>query len=156
MVHQKQDEIKTYNTTTSSLYRSFDYEEYQTISFQSFNKTYPSWPYGNTSFYNLHCNNSEIDETQLLNFSYQWYIMPSVLWCCWLGGRKGIRPVKNWVVGCWHDYVWVKVQICIWTSWCHRHSLSLAPVNLDWFYLPSFTSLVLAHLISLGQNPRGP
>ena len=26
--------------------------------------------------------------------------MPSVLWRCWLGGRKGIRPVKNWVVGC--------------------------------------------------------
>jgi len=24
-----------------------------------------------------------------------------VLWHCWLGGRKGIRPVKNWVVGCW-------------------------------------------------------
>jgi len=31
--------------------------------------------------------------------------MPSVLWRCWLGGRKGIRPVKNWVVGCWHDYL---------------------------------------------------
>ena len=29
----------------------------------------------------------------------------SVLWRCWLGGRKGIRPVKNWVVGCWHGYV---------------------------------------------------
>ena len=29
----------------------------------------------------------------------------SVLWCCWLGGRKGIRPVKNWVVGCWHGYL---------------------------------------------------
>jgi len=26
---------------------------------------------------------------------------PSVLRHCWLGGRKGIRPVKNWVVGCW-------------------------------------------------------
>ena len=26
---------------------------------------------------------------------------PSVLWCCWLGGRKGTRPVKNWVVRCW-------------------------------------------------------
>ena len=25
-----------------------------------------------------------------------------MLWRCWLGGRKGIRPVKNWVVGCWH------------------------------------------------------
>jgi len=27
---------------------------------------------------------------------------PSVLWHCRLGGRKGIWPVKNWVVGCWH------------------------------------------------------
>ena len=27
--------------------------------------------------------------------------LPSVLWCCWLGGRKGIRPVKNWW-GCRH------------------------------------------------------
>ena len=26
---------------------------------------------------------------------------PSVLWRCWLGSRKGIRPVKNWVVECW-------------------------------------------------------
>jgi len=25
-----------------------------------------------------------------------------VLWCCWLGGRKGIQPLKNWVVGFWH------------------------------------------------------
>ena len=31
--------------------------------------------------------------------------MPSVLWRCWLGERKGIRPVKNWVVGCWHGYL---------------------------------------------------
>ena len=26
-------------------------------------------------------------------------------WRCWLGSRKGIRPVKNWVVGCWHGYL---------------------------------------------------
>jgi len=26
----------------------------------------------------------------------------SVLWRCWLGSRKGIRPVKNWMMGCWH------------------------------------------------------
>ena len=31
--------------------------------------------------------------------------LPSVLWRCWLGGRKGIRPVKNWVVGCWRGYL---------------------------------------------------
>jgi len=30
-----------------------------------------------------------------------WSSVPSVLWRCWLGGRKGIRPVKSWVVGCW-------------------------------------------------------
>ena len=30
----------------------------------------------------------------------------SVLWHCWSGGRKGmIRPVKNWVVGCWCGYM---------------------------------------------------
>ena len=27
------------------------------------------------------------------------------------------------------------MQICIWPSWCHCHSLSLASVNPDWFYL---------------------
>ena len=32
-------------------------------------------------------------------------LLPSVLWRCWLGGRKGIRPVKNWVVGCWRGYL---------------------------------------------------
>ena len=53
-------------------------------------------------------------------------IKPSVLWRCWLGSRKGIRPVKNWVVECWLGYVWSKVQTCIWPSWCHCHSLSLA------------------------------
>ena len=31
--------------------------------------------------------------------------LPSVLWHCWLGGRKGIRPVKNWVLGCWRGYL---------------------------------------------------
>ena len=30
---------------------------------------------------------------------------PSVLWRCWLGGRKGNRPAKNWVVGCWRGYL---------------------------------------------------
>jgi len=26
-------------------------------------------------------------------------------WRCWLGGRKGNQPVKNWVVGCWRGYL---------------------------------------------------
>jgi len=31
-------------------------------------------------------------------------VEPSVLWHCWLGIRKSILPVKNWV-GCWHGYL---------------------------------------------------
>jgi len=49
----------------------------------------------------------------------------------------------------------VKVQIWIWPSWCHCHSLSLAPVNPHWYYLPGFTFLVPAHPGSPGQNPSG-
>jgi len=37
--------------------------------------------------------------------NFRKWIPPSVLWRCWLGVRKGIRPVKNWVVGCWRGYL---------------------------------------------------
>jgi len=47
-----------------------------------------------------------------------------------------------------------EVQICIWPAWCHCHSLSLAPVNPDWFYLPGFAFLVLAYPGSPGHNPE--
>ena len=36
---------------------------------------------------------------------YRTFCVPSVLWRCWLSGRKGIRSVKNWVVRCWHGYL---------------------------------------------------
>ena len=45
---------------------------------------------------------------------------------------------------------------CMWPSICHCHSLSLAPVNPDWFYLPGFTFLVPAHPGSPGQNLEEP
>jgi len=59
--------------------------------------------------------------------------MPSVLWRCWLGCRKGIRPVKKLKymsdgVLAWLS-VWSDVQTCIWPSWCHCHPLSLALVK---------------------------
>ena len=31
--------------------------------------------------------------------------MPSVLWLCWLGVRKSIRPVKIWLMRCWRGYL---------------------------------------------------
>ena len=53
-----------------------------------------------------------------------------VLWRCWLGGRKGIRPVKKQSDGvlAWLS-VMSEVQTCIWPSWCRCHSLSLASVK---------------------------
>jgi len=53
----------------------------------------------------------------------------SVLWHCWLGIRKSIRSVKNWVMryGYW-VWVWLSVwsevqMLCIWSSWCHCHPI---------------------------------
>jgi len=56
-------------------------------------------------------------------------VLPSVLWHCWLGGKKAIRPVKNWVVRCWRGYLSGARCRLAWPSWCHCHSLSLAPVK---------------------------
>jgi len=78
-----------------------------------------------------------------------------VLWCCWLGIRKGIQCVKlsggmlAWL------YVWGKAQICIWPSWCHWPlTISCFTKNRDWFHLPGFTFLILAYPGSPRQNPE--
>ena len=54
-----------------------------------------------------------------------------MLWHCWLGGSKGHPACKKLSSGvlAWL-FVWSNVQICIWPSWCHCHSLSLAPAHL--------------------------
>ena len=39
-------------------------------------------------------------------------VMPSVLWRCWLGGRKGIRPVKTEWWGAGVFVCWSEVQTC--------------------------------------------
>ena len=49
---------------------------------------------------------------------------PSVLWHCWLGGRKGIRPVKNWVVGCWRGYLG-------WGAGLHMAQLMPLPLTIS-------------------------
>ena len=68
--------------------------------------------------------------------------VPSVLWRCWLGGRKGIRPVKNWVVGCWHGYL--SYVICY-------MPLPLAAFCFSKIQI-GFTLLVPAHPGSSGQR----
>ena len=72
-----------------------------------------------------------------------------MLWCYWLGTRKSIQPVKKLSGGvlAWLS-VWSKVQTCIWPSWCHCHSLSLASVKSRL----AFTFLVPADPGSPGQR----
>ena len=47
----------------------------------------------------------QFPSTKTLKLIRMYVLVPSVLWRCWLGGRKGTRPVKNWAVGCWHGYL---------------------------------------------------
>ena len=84
---------------------------------------------------------SPVISTVIISATVAIYNVPSVLWRCWLGGRKGIRPVKNSSGGvlAWLS-VWSEMQTCIWPSWCHCHSLSLASVKsrlvlLFWYWL---------------------
>ena len=64
-----------------------------------------------------------------------------------LGGRKGIMPVKKLSSDCgllvWL-IVWGEVRTCLWSSWCHCHSLSLASVKcrLILFLWYQFTQVV--------------
>ena len=68
--------------------------------------------------------------------------LPSVLWHCWLGGRKGIRPVKNWVVGWWCG--------CLMEQGADLHMAQLMPLPLTVSCFSKiqigFTFLVMAHL----------
>ena len=53
-------------------------------------------------------------------WSFQFFSCPSVLWHCWLGDRKGIRPVKKLGVGLLMVMIWL--EICTsYSSSCHHH-----------------------------------
>ena len=88
-----------------------------------------------------------------------WYVMylrrtsclhlwPSVLWRCWLGGRKGIRPVKNWVVGCWRSYLSeARCRLAYVPAEATATHCFLLQLNPDWF-----TFLVPAYPGSPGKR----
>ena len=67
---------------------------------------------------------------------------PSVLWHCWFGDRKGIRPVKSWL-GLLMVMIWL--ELCMsYSSSCHYSPppLSLAPIKFRmetfWYRLTQF------------------
>ena len=52
---------------------------------------------------------------QSISFGSLSRLLPSVLWHCWLGVRKSIRLVKNWVLGYW--CVYLSGVCCKWFSY---------------------------------------
>jgi len=69
-------------------------------------------------------------------YSIQAHFMPSVLWRYWLGGRKGIWPVKNWVVGCWRGYLsGARCRLAYSPADATATHCLLLLQNPDWFYL---------------------
>ena len=77
------------------------------------------------------CDSAWFVSIQIVDYARDYDLVPSVLWRCCLVSRKGIRTVKTEWWGTGVVMYWVKVQICLWPSWCHCHSLSQ-----DFFYLP--------------------
>jgi len=94
-----------------------------------------------------------------------WHQLMSVV-CCfrngWNNTAKRLLVSKTKVFWCRQNLserlpyknsggvlVWLsfcsEVQICICPSWCHCHSVSLASVNPDWFYLSGTGSPRMAH-----------
>ena len=74
--------------------------------------------------------------------------MPSVLWRCWLGGRKGIRPVKTeW----WGAGTVISLE---WGADLHTAQLMPLPLTVSCFskIQIGFTFLVPAHPGSPGQR----
>jgi len=55
--------------------------------------------------YVVQCRAVNRDILTDVNSYLQCFDLPLVLRHCWLGVRKSIRPVKNWVVRCWHGYL---------------------------------------------------
>ena len=75
--------------------------------------------------------------------------VPSVPWPCWFCSRKGIRPVKNWVVRCWHGYLsGLSAEL-------HRAQLMPLPLTVSCFskIQIGFTFLVPAYPGNPGKGP---
>jgi len=78
------------------------------------------WIITNTSTTYINCNVPGI----FVHFQVM-HLVPSVLRHCWLGVRKSIRPVKNWVMRYWHGYL-----SGVWCKWFASH-----PLTVSWFMI---------------------
>ena len=81
--------------------------------------------------------------------SLKTHYIPPVISCCCLGGRKGIRPVKIWVVGCWRGYL--SGLRCTLLHMAQLMPLQLSVSCFSKIHI-GFTFVVPAHLGSPGQR----
>jgi len=72
----------------------------------------------------------------MLLFTRTLICLSAVLWHCWLGGRKGIRPVKNWALRCWRGYLsGARCRLAYGPADAIATHCLLLQKNPDWFYL---------------------
>jgi len=74
-----------------------------------------------------------------LSESVECDIFPSLLWHCWLGDRKGIRPVKNWLLVCWW---WISVTVNAQQATVSLYAAHLQIRHLIWWFDWSFARLI--------------
>jgi len=75
-----------------------------------------------------------VDMEPNVSVSSRHFLSPTshVLWCCLLGDRKSIRPVKKWVMRCWCDYLsWAR---CKWSAYGPADATA-TPSSLAWFWM---------------------
>ena len=97
--------------------------------------------------YHIHLLVTSVCVCKLHEFTYL-VNLPSVLWHCWLGNKKGIRPVKNWLVG-------AGMVVCLEQGAdLHMAQLMPLPLTVSCFCKIEigFTFLVPAHPGSPGQR----
>jgi len=72
--------------------------------------------------------------------------LPSVLWRCWLGGRKGIRPVKNF------EWCSTGVVICL-ERYADLHMAQLMPLPLT---VSCFSKIQIGFNFLVPAHPGSP
>ena len=86
-----------------------------------------------------------VSNRQVSLYLYLSLFLPSVLWRCWLGSRKGIRPVKNWVVGYWRGYLS--------GARCNLHMAQLMPLPLT---VSCFSKIQIGFTFLVPAHPGSP
>ena len=85
----------------------------------------------------VYCRAVNRDILTDINSCLQCFDLPLVLRHCWLGVRKSIRPVKNWVMRCWRGYL--SGARCKWFAYSPAGATtipsSLASLTPHWFSL---------------------